>query len=48
MTRINKEVYSYLNRFPRNLVLPHRLMPYPESVLKKYIIYSFPKLKLFL
>ena len=34
MVRILHHLYSHLQRYPRRMLLPHRLMPYPDNVLK--------------
>jgi hypothetical protein len=33
MMRIPEDLYGHLKRFPRRVVIPHRLTPYPEAVL---------------
>ena len=32
MMRIHKDIYDHLKDFPRRLVIPHRLNPYPSDV----------------
>ena len=32
MMRIPFEIYSYIDMYPRHLMLPHRLMAYPDVV----------------
>lgn len=32
MNRIPLDLYSYIDKNPRHLLLPHRLMVYPEQV----------------
>eukprot|EP01040_Poterioochromonas_malhamensis_P011509 gene11509-12548_t len=36
MMRIPDELYEYIDHFPRHLVIPHRLMAYPSTVLKYF------------
>lgn len=33
MMRIGKELYDYIDKHKRRMLLPHRLMPYPEAIL---------------
>lgn len=33
MMRIIEDLYAYIDAYPRHLLLPHRLMAYPASVL---------------
>ena len=33
MMRIPDDIYSYLARHPRHLIVPHRLMAYPSPIL---------------
>ncbi len=33
MMRIHDELYAHLKRYPRRLILPHRLNPYPSQIL---------------
>lgn len=36
MMRIHEELYSHLKLYPRRVIIPHRLNPYPEEV--QYVI----------
>lgn len=33
MMRIPVDIYSYLDKYPRHLMVPHRLMAYPSSII---------------
>ena len=33
MLRISKELFDQIDKYPRRMLLPHRLMPYPDNVL---------------
>ena len=33
MMRIHQELYDHLKKYPRRLILPHRLNPYPSQVI---------------
>ena len=33
MIRISKEILDHIDAYPRRMLLPHRLMPYPDNVL---------------
>jgi hypothetical protein len=33
MIRIQEELFNHLKKYPRRLMVPHRLAPYPEEVI---------------
>ena len=39
MMRIPAEIYDYVSANKRHLVIPHRLMPYPEEVDESVCMY---------
>ena len=35
LVRILRDLYTHVNKYPRRMLLPHRLMPYPTDVISK-------------
>ena len=45
MMRIPEVLYKHMDKYPRRMLLPHRLMPYPQRVLNNVHGRSIPEIK---
>lgn len=41
MMRSHREIYDHLEHYPRRIVIPHRLNPYPTTVSSIQYLYLF-------